>query len=177
MNRTLFAFAALTSLFTMSAANAFDGTINFNGELTAQTCTTKVNGISNTATVTLPKLSTSVLAIPGAFAGATNFTIELSACTATVATAAAFFEAGAGVDPVTKNIRNVSGTATNVQFQLLDSKGVVIKAGDTSQVANTARTSVATGTAVLPYAVQYIASGATTAGTVIGSVTYSINYQ
>lgn len=176
MNRKIFVLAALTSVFAMSA-NAFDGTINFTGELTDQTCVAKVNGISNTASVVLPKLSTKMLSAAGIVAGATNFTIELSACSTGIATAAAFFEAGAGVDPVTKNVRNTTGGATNVQFQLLDSKGAVIKAGDSSQVASTARTAVASGTAVLPYAVQYVATGATTAGTVIGSVTYSINYQ
>lgn len=177
MNRNLFAFAALTSLLAMSGAHASDGTINFNGELTAQTCTTKVNGISNTATVTLPTLSTTLLGVAGAVAGATNFTIELSACTGTITTAAAYFEAGAGVDPITKNVRNATGTATGVQFQLMDSKGSLIKAGDTSQVAGTARTAVASSTAVLPYAVQYAATAASTPGTVVGSVTYSINYQ
>lgn len=177
MNRSILAFAALASTVIMPAVYAADGTINFNGELTSQTCTTTINGGTNVASVKLPTLSTGSLKTPGAIAGATNFTIELSACTGTIATAAAFFETGGGVDGVTKNVRNASGTATGVQFQLIDSKGAVIKAGDTSQVANTARTTVTSGTAVLPYAVQYVATAESTAGTVIGSVTYSINYQ
>lgn len=177
MNRSLLAFAALTSIFVVSAARAADGTINFTGELTAQTCTSTVNGTTSAPTVTLPKLSTASLATAGATAGSTNFTIELSKCTNPIATAAAIFEAGAGVDPVTKNLLN-TGTAKNVQFQLLDSAGKVIRAGDTaSQVANATRTAVSNGNAVLPYAVQYVASGPSTAGTVVGSVTYSINYQ
>ncbi|MDF3162817.1 fimbrial protein [Pseudomonas proteolytica] len=177
MNRTLIAFAALSSTLIMSVAQANDGTINFNGELTAQTCTTTVNGVANAATVVLPTLSTSALAVAGATAGSTNFTIELSNCSASIVTAAALFEAGSGVDPISKNVRNVSGSATGVQFQLLDSRGSVISAGDASQVTNTARTDVTANTAVLPYAVQYFASAATTPGTVVGSVTYSINYQ
>ncbi|QOY72408.1 fimbrial protein [Pseudomonas sp. OST1909] len=177
MNRPHLAFAALASIFVMSGAHAADGTINFTGELTAQTCTSTVNGTTSVPTVTLPKLSTASLASAGATAGSTNFTIELSKCTGTIATAAAIFEAGTGVDPVTKNLVN-TGTAKNVQFQLLDSAGKVIRAGDTaSQVSNTTRTAMSAGTAVLPYAVQYVASGASTAGTVVGSVTYSINYQ
>ncbi|EIK61130.1 fimbrial protein [Pseudomonas lactis] len=181
MNRTLFVVAALTSAFAMSAAHAADGTINFSGELTAQTCTTKLNGGTST-TVTLPKLSTSALATIGAVAGSTGFTIELSGCSGTMATAAAYFESGAGVDPVTKNVRNVAGTgpAGGVQLQLLDYKSVAIKAGDTAQRTLTARntiTSGATAITVLPYAVQYYATGTSTPGLVSGSVTYSIDYQ
>ncbi|MGE8143988.1 fimbrial protein [Pseudomonas frederiksbergensis] len=187
MNRTLLAFAALTSSLAMSVAQANDGTINFTGELTAQTCTSTVNGSATTQTVALPRLSTASLATTGQTAGATNFTIELSRCTATIATAAAFFEAGPGVDSTTKNVKNATGTARNVQFQLLDSAGTVIKAGDTSQTGagGTARTPMVvttgaspTGSATLPYAVQYVATGgAATVGTVVGSVVYSINYQ
>lgn len=176
MNRTYIALAALTSVFVMSAAHASDGTINFSGQLTAQTCTTTVNNTSNVGTVTLPTFSISTLATAGATAGATNFNINLSGCQGTIKTAAAIFEAGSGVDPTTQNVIN-TGTATGVQLQLLDSAGKVIKAGDTSQTANTARTTVTGDTTSLPYAVQYIASTATAAGTVLGSVTYSINYQ
>jgi major type 1 subunit fimbrin (pilin) len=181
MNRTLLAFAALASTLAMSVAQANDGTINFTGELTAQTCTSTVNGAAST-TVALPRLSTAALAAAGQSAGATAFTIELSRCTGTMTTAAAYFEAGSNVDPVTRNVRNTNATgARNVQLQLLDSTGAVIRAGDASQTASTARTAFtgtgATAAAVLPYSVQYIATGAATAGTVVGSVTYSINYQ
>ncbi|MDA5483418.1 type 1 fimbrial protein, partial [Yersinia intermedia] len=34
-----------------------------------------------------------------------------------------------------------------------------------------------TGSASLPYAVQYYANGATTAGTVVSNVVYSIQYK
>jgi major type 1 subunit fimbrin (pilin) len=186
MNRNYLAFAALTSTLVMSAAaQASDGTINFTGALTAQTCTVAVNGTgtNGVGNVQLPTFSTSSLAAAGATAGATSFTINLTNCgAATITTAAAIFEGGAGVDSTTHNITNVSaGGATGVQLQLLDSAGKVIMAGDTGQTASSARTTMTgTGTAataVLPYAVQYVATAATTAGAVSGSVTYSINYQ
>lgn len=183
MNRTILAFAAVSSTLVMSAANAFDGTINFSGQLTNQTCTATVNG-STTSTVTLPTLSATALPAAGNVAGATNFVINLTNCTNTVKTAIAFFEAGPGVDPITKNVRNSNQTATgakNVQFQLLDPQGTAILAGDTSQTATsnlTARTNVSGATASLPYAVQYVAvGGAAGVGLVTGTVTYSINYQ
>lgn len=176
MNRNYLVLAALTSVCGMSAAHASDGTISFTGQLTSQTCTIKVNNLSNVGTVTLPTFSIASLATPGATVGATNFTINLSACTGTMATAAAIFEAGSGVDPITHNIIN-TGTSPGVQLQLLDSNGAVIKAGDTSQTTTTARTTATGTSAVLPYAVQYYANGTVGAGPVAGSVTYSINYQ
>lgn len=179
MNRKFFAFAALASVLSINAAHAADGTINFTGELLAQTCTNTINGGVSPATVVLPKISAGVLGAAGVVAGATNFTIELTKCVGTATTAAAFFEAGTGVDPITKNVRN-TGAAANVQLQLLDSAGNPIKAGDTSQTdatIGTKRMTLAGGAAVLPYAVQYIATGVAGAGTVVGHVTYSINYQ
>ncbi|MDX9663753.1 fimbrial protein [Pseudomonas sp. P5_152] len=180
MNYKARALAVLVAVTATSAAMASDGTINFNGELKAETCAVAVNGAGASGTVvTLPTLSTSVLANAGQVAGQTGFNIQLSKCSAALKTAAAFFEAGGTVDPRTGNLKN-SGDATKVQLQLVDaSNGNVIKAGDTGQVASTSRIAIdaAALTADLPYAVQYFAQGATTPGTVVSSVTYSINYQ
>lgn len=182
MNRTLLAFAALASTLAMSVAQANDGTINFTGELTAQTCTSTVNG-PTTTTVALPRLSTATLAAAGQVSGATGFTIALTRCTGTMTTASAFFESNSSVDSRTGHVlvSTGPGAAQNVQLQLLDSAGAVIRAGDNVQRTNTARTTI-TGTgaaagAVMPYSVQYIATGAATAGTVAGTVAYSIIYQ
>ncbi|MDF3201802.1 fimbrial protein [Pseudomonas sp. 1912-s] len=172
---------ALASAFGMQFANASDGTINFNGELTAQTCTIAVNGSVTpaVATVTLPTVTTADLTAAGQTAGKTGFNIQLSNCSGTAKTAAAFFEPGSSVDPVSGNLKNVSGGASNVNFQLVDPvNGSVIKAGDTLQRTSTSRTTLnATGATTMPYAVQYYATGTTTAGTVVSSVTYSIDYQ
>jgi major type 1 subunit fimbrin (pilin) len=175
------------ALFVMAAvcvtplAVASDGTINFNGELVAQTCTVAVNGVVSPAisTVTLPTISNSLLTTAGQVAGQTGFSIELSKCSGSAKTAAAFFESGASVDPVTGNLNNLSGTATEVQLQLVDaSNGSKIKAGDTMQSTATSRLTLdESGAAFMPYAVQYFASGTTTPGTVVSSVTYSVNYQ
>lgn len=180
MNYKARALAVLVAATATSAAMASDGTINFKGELKAETCTIAVNGSSASGTtVTLPTLSTAVLATGGQVAGQTGFNIQLSKCAATLKTAAAFFEAGATVDPKTGNLKN-SGGATKVQLQLVDAtNGKVIKAGDTGQVASTSRINIdsTSFTADLPYAVQYFAEAATGPGTVTSSVTYSINYQ
>lgn len=180
MNYKARVLAVLVAATATSAVMAADGNIIFNGELKAETCTVGVNGGAADGTiVTLPTLATSVLASAGKVAGATGFNIELSKCSAALKTAAAFFEAGVGVDPKTGNLKN-TGPATNVQLQLLDAtNGKVIKAGDTGQVAATSRINIdpAALTASLPYAVQYFAQAATGPGKVVGAVTYSINYQ
>lgn len=172
---------SLASVAAVSAVNAADGIINFEGELVAQTCTVAVDGVVTpaAATVTLPTVSAGLLDAAAKSAGATNFNIQLSNCTGTATTAAAFFEAGASVDPVSGYLKNTSGTATNVALRLLDSaNGNVIQAGNINQVAATTRNAIdASGNANLPYAVEYVALDAATAGTVTSSVTYSIDYQ
>ena len=173
--------AVLLSAVVAQSAFASDGTINFTGELVDSTCSVNVNGTAGpaAATVTLPKVSAAQLKTTGNTAGQTGFNIALSACTGATTTAAAFFESGAGVDATTGNLKN-TGSAKAVQLQLLDStNGAVIKAGDFTQVANTSKIKkdLAAGSAVLPYAVQYVSTGAAVAGTVLGTVTYSITYQ
>lgn len=172
--------AVIAAGLMINVAHAGDGTIYFTGNLFAQTCTIKVeNAVTPTAaTVTLPTVSTSLLNAQGKVAGRTNFEIELSSCTGSAQTAAAFFEAGADVDPVSGQLLN-RGDALNVRLQLRDNSatGGVIKVGDTSQVASTTRVPISSGSAVLPYAVEYVATGVATAGAVTSSVTYSISYQ
>lgn len=177
------ALAVLVAATATSAAMASDGTINFNGELLADTCQVAVNGAAGSAgtTVTLPTISTASLTSAGNVAGQTGFIIELSKCSATLKTARAFFESGGSVDPISGTLKNLTGTATNAVLQLVDaSNGKAIKAGDTGQTTSTSAINIdsATQSASLPYSVQYYAKGgAAGPGTVISNVTYSINYQ
>ncbi|MFH0265620.1 fimbrial protein [Vibrio rumoiensis] len=169
----VFAAAAITNV---QAADT--GTITFNGTLTASTCDVAVEGQASDVMVTLPTVSTSNLASVGETAGSTPFSMSLSGCTGTLTTASAFFEAGTSVDPSTGRLKNTGGDAGLVSLQLKDgSNDEVIKAGSSEQIANTTFVDVASGEAVLPYAVEYFAEGTTTAGTVSSSVTYSIQYK
>jgi len=182
MKSQALAIALLFSAAGAPFACAADGTINFYGELTSQTCTILVNGVATpaVAAVTLPTVSTASLTSAGQTSGATGFNIELANCTWHNKTAAAFFESGSTVDPFNGNLKNTSlGGATNVELQLLDgANGSAIMAGNTNQITNTTRYDFgATGSATMPYAVQYYATGVTTGGPVVSSVTYSINYQ
>lgn len=174
----LIAAISSISLFSLTANAASTGTITFNGELTSSTCDVVVDGQTADATVTLPTVSNTMLAAAGDTAGQTGFNISLENCTGTIATAKAFFEAGPTVDLSTGRLTN-NGLATNVSLQILDgSNGAApIEVGNASQVANTTGVDASSGAADLPYMVQYYAEGATGAGTVESSVTYTIHYQ
>ncbi|KEY58578.1 fimbrial protein [Serratia sp. DD3] len=170
--------AVLGSIGLTQAAST--GTITFNGELTASTCDVNVNGGGANGTVILPTVGTNQLTAATQTAGRTSFDMALTDCAGTLKTASAFFEAGPSVDLVTGHLKNLSGTATNVSLQLRDGLSAtqaVIKAGNTSQVGSASYVDVSSGSATLPYAVEYYADGATTAGTVVSNVVYSIQYK
>ncbi|MBB1201006.1 type 1 fimbrial protein [Enterobacteriaceae bacterium 89] len=173
--------ASLAAVFgsVNMAQAASTGTITFNGELTANTCDVVVDGKAADATVTLPTEGISLLNAATKTAGETGFVMALNNCAGTLQTASAFFEAGASVDAVTGRLKN-SGTAGNVSLELLDASSPsrsVIAAGNSNQVTNTTFKDVSAGSANLPYAVRYYAEGATTAGTVVSNVVYSIQYK
>ncbi|CFQ62634.1 putative fimbrial protein [Yersinia frederiksenii] len=169
--------AAFTGINAAQAAST--GTINFTGELTASTCNVSVDGQGAEATVVLPTVSTSQLTTANQVAGSTGFNMALSNCSGTLKTVSAFFEAGPSVDLVTGHLKNVSGDAGMVSLELLDGSNAMapIKAGNTSQAISTTYVNAASGSATLPYAVQYYADGETTPGTVISNVVYSIQYK
>ncbi|WP_373408413.1 fimbrial protein, partial [Vibrio jasicida] len=98
-------------------------------------------------------------------------------CSADADKVAAYFQAGATVDPSTGRLVNKATTdaATNVDLQLSEADGTVIKAGDSTQVYQTVDASA--GSATLNYGVEYFATGQSTAGAVDSSVIYSLSYN
>lgn len=175
--------AVIASACFASSAMAADGTINFEGELVATTCDITVDGQPSPAMVTLPTVSVATLAAAGQTTGTTGFTIGLENCQGVTATntAAAFFENGSTVDFNSYNLINTAAAATaatNVQLQLLDQQtGTKIKVGNSDQTVNTTRFDISSGSTVLPYSVEYYATGATTPGLVESAVNFSIDYQ
>ncbi|MBA1197009.1 type 1 fimbrial protein [Pseudomonas plecoglossicida] len=173
IRKTLVIFSLIAASGAQIAI-ASDGTINFEGVITSQTCT-----INSPPTVVLPKIPAGALkGVEGGTAGLVDFTVDLTACTGSATTAAAFFEGGAGVDVGTGHLLN-TGTASGVEMQLVDTvASKAIRAGDAAQMTETTQNDVSSGAVSMNYGVQYIATSATPGpGTVIGSVTYSINYQ
>ncbi|WP_454721333.1 MULTISPECIES: fimbrial protein [Cupriavidus] len=177
--RALLASAALTVVAT--GAQASDGTINFTGEVTAQTCRISVNGTETpaAATVVLPAVSAGTLGDADAMAGLTRFVVGLKDCTGPATSASAFFEAGPGVDTDRGTLTNIasSNAAGNVELVLLDAgTGRSIQIG--SNQDSTIRHELSGGAVDLPYIVAYRAVGGEVApGAVTGQVTYSIDYK
>ncbi|WP_438866576.1 fimbrial protein [Pseudomonas sp. L1(2025)] len=185
MIRNILALSLLAAAGGAQVANATDGSVNFNGSVIAETCLIAVNGMVSPLPggVTLPTVSTARLATAAQVQGATGFQIRVAGCTGPANTVATFFESSATVDAVSGNLKNTTGTAQNVQLQLLDVvTGLPIKAGDTAQKSNNTRSTLVPGSsgnssAVMNYGVQYYATGATTPGSVVGQVTYNLDYQ
>jgi len=188
MKRVLFPIlAAGASLLAISAHAANDGgQINFEGELTAQTCAVNVDGqTAQPAIVVLPTIATSLLQAPGSVASNRAFMINLTGCKEQGGKALAFFEYNAAfVDFTDGTLKNLlptgATTAESVHLQLKDGvTGNPIVVGSGAQLtSNTAQTIDAAGNATLPYSVQYISpKGSATAGKVSSSVTYSIAYN
>ncbi|VXB20541.1 Major fimbrial subunit SMF-1 [Burkholderia sp. 8Y] len=181
MKKSVFS-ALIAGLLSIAAGGAFasDGTITFNGALTASTCTINGNGTSSKDfTVTLPTVSTSTLTASGQTAGATSYNIALSACApvTTTSKAAVFYEAGSTVDPADGRLIVATGGAQNVKLELLNQDQTPIKAGYSRDLQNSKPADISSGAATLNYEVRYYATGATSAGAANSSVVYSIDYQ
>lgn len=161
-----------------SPAFSADGTITINGQVSDATCDVGINGATGgDYTLTLPTVQASSLAAAGAVAGSTQFTFNLSGCTATTATQVrAYFEAN-NVDPATGNLVNNAATtpAAEVQVQITDNalNPIDLRTNTGNQfVPFTSGENVD-----LTYAAQYIATGISTAGMVETQLVYSLEYM
>ncbi|WMD18512.1 fimbrial protein [Achromobacter seleniivolatilans] len=159
-------------------ASAADGTITFNGNVTAQSCTINGGGAASNFAVTLPTVSTSSLAAAGQTAGRTPFSIELTNCSPTSGNVHTFFESGPTTDLTTGHLIVAQGGAMNVQIGLQNGADQTdIKAGFADAAQNSKSVAISAGSATLPYYAQYVATGAATAGAANSSVMYTIAYQ
>ncbi|MEC3768669.1 MULTISPECIES: fimbrial protein [Cupriavidus] len=179
-NKLLAALIVAGTAMGAQSAHAVDGTITFNGNITAQTC--KINGNGTTFsdfTVRLPTVSASTLKQLGDVAGQTPFNIALTDCTPDTGNVHTFFEAGPTTDATTGNLIVDAGGATNVQIRLLNggTANTPIKAGYTNLSQNSNAVALVNGAATLWYYAQYYATGQATAGAANSSVMYSISYE
>ena len=166
--------AAACSLFVAQSALASDGTINFIGEISAQTCT--INGGSSSLTVVMPTVSASALPV-GTTSGHTVFSIQLTDCDLATGNVHTFFESGPAVDTVSGRLNNISGNATGVQIVLKNQDDTDIKVGFADNAQNSQSFAITANAATLLYTAAYYASGTVGAGTVGSNVTYSLVYE
>jgi major type 1 subunit fimbrin (pilin) len=168
---------AIATAFAMPAvSHAADGTITINGQITAQTCTISGNGGGKDFTVILPVVSASALAIAGATAGLTPFSIALTACTPNSGNVSTYFEMGANVNTVTGQLKNTG--VTNVEVGLLNASASLITVGAAVGAQNSPSVAITSGSATLSYFAEYVATGVVAGpGVVSTSVMYSLIYQ
>jgi major type 1 subunit fimbrin (pilin) len=167
------------------SAMAADGTITFNGEIAADTCSVHGGDAgSNNFDVNLPQVLASDFAGGvGSVAGTTNYAITVGApgedgCTDGTPVSVHYEPNSAQVDPVSGNLNivDVPGqSAAGLQLQVLNGDMSVINLA--TQMDSTP-VEVVGNTAVLPFYVQYVSTAANvTAGGVRSSVLYSIKYN
>ncbi|MDE8554992.1 fimbrial protein [Pantoea vagans] len=166
-----------SALVSGSVFAASDNTINFQGEVTAETCSVSVNGNNASPVVLLPTVSTSDLATSGTTAGDTNFTVGVSGCTGDSSKTTKISTVFVGNNVSAAGNLTNTGTAKNVEVQILDPKDAVINltsgyAGSGDMTLQAGETS---GSAT--YSARYYAAGTPTAGTVTASLQYAVTYQ
>ena len=172
----------LASPYSQAASS---GTITFNGQIVANTCSVAVNGGTADATITLPTVPQASLLVAADTAGQTFFTMALTGCSATPAVTedqvAAYFESGTTVDATTGMLIPTGvGAPANLRLRLLDgdTAHTPIQAGNMNQTTASTFTSIAGGANItMHYGVEYYATGAADAGTVNSSVIYTLQYQ
>ena len=173
MKKIILATSAI--ILGSTAAHAADGQITITGKITDKTCS--INADSPDFQVALPTVSTTSLAEAGQTAGRTPFTINLKGCSA--GKVATYFEPGSTTDFNSGRLNNATGSAKNVQVQLLgDNNQFIPVLGKTANTQlNSQEVSVEEGgSAALNYYAEYYAQGQTVAGDVSTSVKYTIIY-
>lgn len=157
-----------------SALAATQGTVTFNGELTADTCEIAPDSLDRQ--VPLPPVAVQTLNVPGIEAGTTGFDLNVENCPAGITQVAAHFEAigSSGLDTATGNLTNASpaaDAATNVQVRLYDTDQQALAVGSTGTA-----TLIDNGNATMHYFGGYYSTAATTAGPVYAQVRYTLAY-
>ena len=164
---------ALAGAGMMNSAVAADGTITFTGRITSQTCT--INDGRPDFSVLLPTVSVQTLNASGTTAGRTPFRINLTNCDEDLEEVAVYFEPGANTSLYDNRLIN-TGTATNVELQLLNDNLTPLKLSEGVDAQGVKFIPVKNRAATLTYFAEYYAIGSTGAGTVESSTQYTVVY-
>lgn len=164
----------------MGIAHASDGTINFTGTVTADTCTVSVNDQTN-PTLNLGTVNTADLAAAGQTGPATNFTLNLTSCPSTFTGASVTFSGNADSSSgVFKNEAGSDTAAANVGVELYDATQTQVKADAAYDATaylqpNSDKTALS---AAIPFTARMVAiADGATAGTLVSHADYTISYQ
>lgn len=188
MNRLL-ASVAVASALLSAGAMAADGTITFNGNVTASACTAltgvSVGGSTPTvnATVTLPNVPAPALNLAaGTYLGHTSFNIQLTGCEAVgaLANVRTVFDTAAPAATDNHVMGNTAALgAADVGVAILTTGGTQIdlNGGAVLDPGAALPPAASPGPIVLNYVAAYKSlSTAVTAGPVTGTANYTISY-
>jgi major type 1 subunit fimbrin (pilin) len=164
-------------LFTSSVLAESANTITFQGEVTDETCTVSVNGENASPVVLLETVPKSALANSGDTAGATEFEVSISGCTGNAAGVPNISTVFVGNQVTSNGNLGNTGSATNVELQILDTTGSTIDLKDGFKGSNDLALASGEQANSATYKAQYYATGAATAGTVNASLQYAVSYQ
>jgi len=106
-------------LFSSAAAMAFDGTVNFNGEIIDNTCTVALGNGSNSLVVPMGSVNKSSFTGRGSIASTTQFVLTMTECPSVNARVKFDGQAYDGDDTVLQ-LMGGPGVATGVGIQLYD---------------------------------------------------------
>lgn len=179
--------AALPLVLASQVQAADGGTIDFTGNVTANTCNIAVAGTAltapNSASITLDSVNNTSLLTAGAVAGTKAFSIAVSGCLAgNNSFITLFTPLAADVTPTGKLINKAAGGANNVVLEILNSTNTAVNLFNstpaTQQGTTLAATSTITnGSGTQNYKVQYLATGVAGPGAVSASLPFTLSYQ
>ena len=160
-----------------SSVFAADGTVEFTGSITANTCTIDGSAGSATKTVTLGDIPASALSTAGQTAGNKTFSFTLTNCTAGASKVAARFESlvASSDGYLSLTGTGTAGVAENVQIGIYDAAGLLQPVN--GAVPATSYVDVVGNDATLNYTAAYYATGEATVGTANSQVAYTLSYQ
>lgn len=177
MNKKIIAMGVILGLSSATSVfAASDNTITFQGEVTDQTCAVTVNGNAASPVVLLPTVSTGDFSGSTTTVGATTFEIGVSNCTPDTTGDVKISTVFVGNQVTSSGNLGNTGTAENVEIQILDTNDQVIDftsnfngGGDLSLVGGV-------DSASANYTAQYYATVTPTAGSVTASLQYAVTY-
>ena len=175
--KTTIAMFVSVMMASSSAMAISDNTITFQGEVTDETCSVAINGNGATPVILLPTVSTKELAKSGDTAGGITFDIGVTGCTGNPSTETNISTVFVGNQVTTNGNLGNTGSAGNVEIQLLDTKDAVINLTDGYTGNGDLKLAAGASEASATYTAQYYANGLATAGTVEATLQYAVSYQ
>lgn len=175
------ALALTCAILSPLSAQAFDGTITFEGNITNGTCAVSTSAGATDMTVTMPITPSSALAKAGSASQAVSFSINLSNCSADMRNIISAYFQSPNTNAATGNLKNtaVSGAASNVEVQILDKSVSPINLSlnaEQQYLAYSGDTEIINGAATMRYGARYISTGLIKPGLLTTSTNYTVIY-